>query len=383
MERAQFVGEVDAAVELREVEDFRRAPAYRQAVDLVVGHRPVEHVEEAGIGIRRVIHDDVRPRRHAAGLLDVERRLARAGRAAQRSAAVHVDLGDPVGFHAQADRAPVGVCVGGDEVRQGGDADGRALAVHAELVQRVDVVAVGHVAHGEFADRAGSGGIAGARRGRRRALGQGVGALLRRKDRADPVRVVARFAAQARGHHQRAGKRGGNGGRRVRLMEGRAVAGAVVVDGGVEGRVELPDGAADLDGQVVRQKFELGQPVLLEERLDSGDLAGGGAIAVGKLRGGEEAVERGAAAGDGAVDEFFQGVLVVQSEHQRDAYRLARIACPEVGGSRATGSEAERAEATKQQRHRSRERRAMQFLEHVFISKGRGGRRWRARTSMA
>jgi len=35
----------------------------------------------------------------AAGLLDIERRLARTGRAAERSAAVHMHLGDPVGFH--------------------------------------------------------------------------------------------------------------------------------------------------------------------------------------------------------------------------------------------------------------------------------------------
>src|SRR6185437_922931 len=94
-------------VESGEVEDLRRAPAGGDAVGLVVGNGLRERIGEAVAGVRRVVDDDVRPRRDAAGLLHVQRRLAAA--AVEDAAAVHVHLGDAVRLGGQADVAPVGL----------------------------------------------------------------------------------------------------------------------------------------------------------------------------------------------------------------------------------------------------------------------------------
>src|ERR1700690_1355652 len=60
-------------------EQFPDAPAGREGVCLVIAYRLRERVEEALIGVRREVDDDVGPGCDAARLFDIQRRLKGTG----------------------------------------------------------------------------------------------------------------------------------------------------------------------------------------------------------------------------------------------------------------------------------------------------------------
>ena len=320
MERVELGGEVRAG-ERRVVEHLGFAPAHGQAVHEVVRGGVVEEIEEAAVRVRSVVHDDVGVGSHTTRLLDVERRLARAGLRAELCPLVDVDLLDAVLAHSQPDRAPVVVRVGGVEVGQGRDADGRAGAVDAGSVQRVHVVVVGEVADRVVAGHAGRRSVRGeddrGRVLRSRRLGAGE---LRREGR------LVREAGDDQ-HHVRESV--GDTGRACRAVIPGAAA-LVVVQGEREGLGEGADGAGGLEHQIVRERRADLDAEGREVGADAGDVVRRRREAPGELVHRQEAMVGGGARLLRRLDELLQLVIRVDLEDDRHGHHLRGVGGAEI-----------------------------------------------------
>ena len=286
MERHELRRVVTGTGAVGQVVDLGQAPAHRQAVDHVVGGRAVEHVDEAGVRVRRIVHDHLRPRRDAARLLHVQRGLVGARCCAEIAAAVDVHLRDPAGIDAEADGVPVRVRVVGIEIRQRRDADRLARAVDVGVVQRIDVVEVRDVADGVLARHAGG------RRAARRQHQRPVEERVHRAVRVDVHRVEFRLVAQARDRDQQIPQQDGDPRVVTRPVEVAAVL-RVVVQVDREGLIERLGRAGRLDHEVIGVDVGDRDPEARQIVRDRRDVAIAGRVAPDEVADREEMTEPG------------------------------------------------------------------------------------------
>ncbi len=311
------------------VEHLALAPADGQRVAQVLGDRLRVERQRAGIGVGGHVDADLRARRDAAGLLDVQRRLVRAvgrlagadvdGRDARRAA-----LGT-----GQAGPLPVGGDVRGVERGEGHDAQRDAGARDALVVQRRDVVLLGQVHH-----RVGAGG-ARHRRGRRIGRGDLLGRQLQRggfrRHRAQ-VRVVDRLGAQARDVRDDVLQHGRDRDAADGLLE-RAALGREGVDGRVERRGQARVGAVRRQHQLVA--VDLGDGDALRREVGGHAVDDGLRLAEarGEFLGLQELVEVRALGVGRRGDEGFRRRAIGQREGDHDVLGVGVGSDAEVGGS--------------------------------------------------
>ncbi len=144
-ERVGVVRVLEADVRERLDDRLRLAPARRDGVRGVVGRGLVERIDEAGVGVRRLVDAQVRVRSERTRLLHVEARLVRAERLVRCArAAVDVDRRDAALRRLrsrQSDVVPELADGVGPVGGEGDDADRAPVAGSAGGGHRIEVVA--------------------------------------------------------------------------------------------------------------------------------------------------------------------------------------------------------------------------------------------------
>ena len=116
-------------------------PTDRQGLRRIRLDRGSEHIDEGLVGVRSLIHDDLRSRSDSTRLLDIESGLHRTGRVARCTrAAIDIDDAQAVVFDRQTERAPIAEGIARRQGRERENAEGPALPRNALGVQRFYIV---------------------------------------------------------------------------------------------------------------------------------------------------------------------------------------------------------------------------------------------------